>query len=1097
MTSADTLLAQRRYSAFVSYRHADNIHEGRRWAEWLHRALERYVVPPDLIGTPNLRGEPIRDSLYPIFRDEDELPANADLATGIRSALEASDYLIVLCSPRSAVSPWVRKEVRDFKELGRSDRILAIIIAGEPNADDPAKAREGIMRDEECFCEELRLGVRCNDGSIDWTARTEPLAADLRPGGVRAEGFVTAEAYREHLALNSSLPTDKIISLVEAYRQRIDQALLKVIAGLLGVALGTLVNRDAAYLATLAEAKAERQRQIAERERQLAEQAKRSAEEAHRSRLATERIARRLAIAGASALLLALLTAWFWWQAGKEKTEAEKQRTVAQTALAESDYEHSERLFEQDDGASAVWYLSRAVATGAASPGAGKRLWAALAQRSWPIPLSESAPAAGEILVSTFDPRGDRFAAATKTGQVLIYSSVDGRLLTETSVHRKAVRGVRFSPDGRRLLTGSDDSTAKLWDMSTPVMKLEGTALHEGMVAAIAWSADSLFYATGSSDKFVRVWSVSRPEEPVFKTQMKDKVHTLQFDPHDSSRILAVAKDEASIWKLGCKEPLFGYHSHADLDGAQFCTGGTKVISFTNEGEVVVSDVVKRLEHWAEQYLGSACDQCEVSPDGSIAAFVSNAQLMVYAIEQPLRNLWTIPLPDLITRIKFTSEGRRLVAARADGRVEIFSVADHRRVSEPILGPGVPTGLDVHPEGDRILTTWSTRVVRLWSLSPPQPQPVAACTLEAPPVSLAASGAAVLGISENGKTFIASWDRTAGKIEIAVAGTSPGTLLTSAAYEPAAGVFVAGSYDGRLFAISPLGGPVRKLGQLPSLVTQVAFNPKGWLLGVGCEDGSLATMEWPDKSPPKEGAPHLDKVSGIAFLEPGGQLLSAGWDKRLLLSSPDNPAAGDGQWALAAEPTAFAVAASGKCAVIALGNGDIWFAQGSHNQCRKLSRKAGGPPSCVAVTSNGDLIAIGTVTGLLDIMTPEQEGKSTRIKCGNAGVSSVTFDSIGRCIATGTEDGIARLWDSQTGKPLTESLACRAAVRGIVFNADNSIVASGSIDGSFLFWRSGPLNADREIDLIAKLICSQGGAEKRFVLNGNVLEHFQSIVPQK
>jgi hypothetical protein len=39
-------MAQRRYCAFVSYRHADNVQEGRRWAEWLHRGLERYVVPP-------------------------------------------------------------------------------------------------------------------------------------------------------------------------------------------------------------------------------------------------------------------------------------------------------------------------------------------------------------------------------------------------------------------------------------------------------------------------------------------------------------------------------------------------------------------------------------------------------------------------------------------------------------------------------------------------------------------------------------------------------------------------------------------------------------------------------------------------------------------------------------------------------------------------------------------------------------------------------------------------------------------------------------------------------------------------------------------
>lgn len=304
----------RRYSAFISYRHADNTQEGRRWAEWLHRSLERYVVPPDLIGTPDLRGDPIRDSLYPIFRDEDELPANADLATGIRAALEVSDHLIVLCS---AISPWVRKEVKEFKELGRSDRILAIIIAGEPNADDPAKAREGILRDEECFCEELRFGAVRDDGTLDWTTRTEPTAADLRAPGTRAEGFVTAEGYRENLTLYSSLAADNISALTETYRRQLDHALLKVIAGLLGVALGTLKDRDAAHRTTLAEAEAAKQREIAERERSLADQAQRSAVEAHRAKLATERTARRLAIACAGASVLALLAVWFGLRAAK------------------------------------------------------------------------------------------------------------------------------------------------------------------------------------------------------------------------------------------------------------------------------------------------------------------------------------------------------------------------------------------------------------------------------------------------------------------------------------------------------------------------------------------------------------------------------------------------------------------------------------------------------------------------------------------------------------------------------------------------------------------------------------------------------------
>ena len=166
MPDAARAALSRTYRAFLSYRHADNAQEGRRWAEWLHRSLERYIVPPDLIGTLNQRGEPIPESLYPIFRDEDELPADADLATGIRRAIERSECLLVLCSPRSAQSPWVRQEIREFKELGKSDRILAVILAGEPNADDPQKARDGVCADEECFPHELRHGLAI-DGEIN------------------------------------------------------------------------------------------------------------------------------------------------------------------------------------------------------------------------------------------------------------------------------------------------------------------------------------------------------------------------------------------------------------------------------------------------------------------------------------------------------------------------------------------------------------------------------------------------------------------------------------------------------------------------------------------------------------------------------------------------------------------------------------------------------------------------------------------------------------------------------------------------------------------------------------------------------------------
>src|SRR3954470_15291632 len=104
--------AQRhRYWCFLSYRHADNETEGRQWATWLHQAIETYEVPADLVGTANERGEIIPERIFPVFRDEEELPANADLGSPIYRALEESRMLVVLCSPRVVASTYVENEI--------------------------------------------------------------------------------------------------------------------------------------------------------------------------------------------------------------------------------------------------------------------------------------------------------------------------------------------------------------------------------------------------------------------------------------------------------------------------------------------------------------------------------------------------------------------------------------------------------------------------------------------------------------------------------------------------------------------------------------------------------------------------------------------------------------------------------------------------------------------------------------------------------------------------------------------------------------------------------------------------------------------------
>jgi hypothetical protein len=126
------------YAAFVSYCHAPI---DRKWAAWLHRALETYRVPDPLVRT----GKPRR--LGRVFRDEEELGASSDLSERIDAALKRARVLVVVCSPRTPASKWVDKEIRRFQELGSSSRVLALLIEGEPAIAFPPALREPLAAD--------------------------------------------------------------------------------------------------------------------------------------------------------------------------------------------------------------------------------------------------------------------------------------------------------------------------------------------------------------------------------------------------------------------------------------------------------------------------------------------------------------------------------------------------------------------------------------------------------------------------------------------------------------------------------------------------------------------------------------------------------------------------------------------------------------------------------------------------------------------------------------------------------------------------------------------------------------------------------------
>lgn len=121
-----------RYTGFISYSQKD-----KAWADRIHRALERYRLPA---GLPQERRDIRR--LGRFFKDDDELAGTANLGAALESAIDDSLALIVICSPHAASSKWVDTEIRRFKSRGPNAKVLPVIVAGRPDAEDP---------DQRCF----------------------------------------------------------------------------------------------------------------------------------------------------------------------------------------------------------------------------------------------------------------------------------------------------------------------------------------------------------------------------------------------------------------------------------------------------------------------------------------------------------------------------------------------------------------------------------------------------------------------------------------------------------------------------------------------------------------------------------------------------------------------------------------------------------------------------------------------------------------------------------------------------------------------------------------------------------------------------------
>jgi len=209
---------EREYKAFISYRHLPLDTE---IAKKMHRRIEHYIIPRALRKDG-------KKKLGYVFRDQDELPTSSDLSSNIQTALDHSEYLIVICSPETNNSVWVRSEIRYFLKHHDRDHVLAVLADGRP---------------EESFPSEL-TDILAEDGTV--LDHIEPMAANLALGSkAKRDRAIGVESLRILAPLIGC-------SFDELYRREQRYKLQRI-----GIAAGAAAAIAAAFIAILLNRNAE------------------------------------------------------------------------------------------------------------------------------------------------------------------------------------------------------------------------------------------------------------------------------------------------------------------------------------------------------------------------------------------------------------------------------------------------------------------------------------------------------------------------------------------------------------------------------------------------------------------------------------------------------------------------------------------------------------------------------------------------------------------------------------------------------------------------------------------------------------------------
>ncbi|MCC3582630.1 AAA family ATPase [Microcoleus sp. PH2017_30_WIL_O_A] len=331
-------------------------------------------------------------------------------------------------------------------------------------------------------------------------------------------------------------------------------------------------------------------------------------------------------------------------------------------------------------------------------------------------------PQIKKMLGVSLSPDGQFVATASDDNRARIWT-VNGQEVRRLEGHQGWVMVVNFSPDGKSVATGSDDGSVKLWNSKTG-QQIQDFRGHRGVVLTASFSPDGKRLVSAGRDGFVRLWNLAdKPLQRLELTGFKDDVNAIAFSP--DGKTIAGAGDEGvmrqwdatsgkemKVWK----EAIVENRKVQDIAFSPDIKDGKFIVAGGETNTARAWDLAGSLTK-PQAELGGNEEKQELDQIGIASVAVSpKSQLIATGSYDKTMRIWKPKSPNgelvamipkqegVVSRVVFTSDGKRIVTADWDGNVAMWDLAGKQISKWQKVHKNQIRGLGITQDGNRIVT---------------------------------------------------------------------------------------------------------------------------------------------------------------------------------------------------------------------------------------------------------------------------------------------------------------------------------------------------------------------------------------------------------